>query len=146
MRSLLKKKASRDNSVDTTGNRSRISSRRQSSRLGKCCVSSIKKYQSLSKSRSKKEAAASFFESERNSFVKSNQKGKKPSNEGEEVRNLKEQLYLERKKNLDLQRKLEGFKKSNFTQDETEKKIKKIKADYKCVLEAFEKSEKIRRE
>ena len=72
MRSLLKKKASRDNSVDTTGNRSRISSRRQSSRLGKCCVSSIKKYQSLSKSRSKKEAAASFFESERNSFVKSN--------------------------------------------------------------------------
>lgn len=33
-----------------------------------------------------------------------------------------------------------------MSKEDNDKKVKKIKADYKAVLEAFEKSEKIRRE
>lgn len=64
----------------------------------------------------------------------------------EDPKKLKDELFKERKKNLDLQRKIESFKKISGKKDQADNKVKKIKQDYKQLLEAFERSEKIRRD
>lgn len=61
-----------------------------------------------------------------------------------DTRKLRDDLVSERKRNLELERQVEALKKINGK--EQENKLKQLKKDYKQLLEAFERSEKIRRD
>lgn len=45
----------------------------------------------------------------------------------EDLKKMKDELYKERKKNIDLQRQLESFKKLSTKKDSDDKKVKSIK-------------------
>eukprot|EP00347_Sterkiella_histriomuscorum_P005511 403356339 len=123
--------------------------------------SAIQRSQSFSKSKSRLTQQSlrdgpSFFDSVRHStssFLRSNSK-KRPGvrDDSNDVKRLKDDLFLERKKNLELERQFEAFKKANMRGKDSgqgmgaESKLKQIKKDYKQLLEAFERSEKIRRD
>jgi hypothetical protein len=68
--------------------------------------------------------------------------------ESESVSKLKDDLFRERKKNIELMKEMEKVKRGRgFDRDSADrKKMKEVKTDYKQLLEAFQKSERIRKD
>lgn len=67
----------------------------------------------------------------------------------EQIRFLRDELQKERRKNLGLERQIEALHKAKARVPKEEKaadKFEGLKAEYRQLLDAFEKSEKIRRE
>ncbi|CDW90122.1 UNKNOWN [Stylonychia lemnae] len=123
-------------------------------KLNQSRSSSMKRSQSFQRSKSRANQNAregpSFYDSVRhstNSFLRSASKKRDAARDDTfDVRKLKDDLLMERKKNLELERQFEAYKKANMKKDMNDDKFKQMKKDYKQLLEAFERSEKIRRD